>query len=337
MFGRTRSAIALLMSAALAFTLMAVSPEGVGAAAPLSIGDVLVASGGGTIQQHSSAGAFIQALDTTTGVSENDGMCFDPQGNLYATNGFSDNVVSKFDPAGNLVAAAFLTVPSGNDPESCVVDASGNVFVGSPDGDQDVIRFDSSGAQTGAFDVQTQNRGSDWLDLAADQCTLFYTSEGSTIFRYNVCTGSQLTPFATNVAGGNECFALRIRPNGEVMAACDDQIVRFDSSGAEIGSLSATTLGFPSSAFLFAMNLDSDGTSFWTADYGNGQVVHASIADGSVIGGFTASGNGPFGGLSVVGELTAAQPPTTTTTEPPPSSTTTAAPSAAQTTPRFTG
>ena len=63
---------------------------------------------------------------------------------------------------------------------------------------------------------QAGGRG-DWIDLSADKCTLLYTSEGTLIRRFNVCTNTQLTDFATLPAGA--CYALRIRANGEVMVA----------------------------------------------------------------------------------------------------------------------
>ncbi|MDX1670055.1 MAG: hypothetical protein R3194_11600, partial [Limnobacter sp.] len=36
------------------------------------------------------------------------------------------------------------------------------------------------------FDVATDDRGSDWIDLAADQCTMYYTSEGTLVKRFDV-------------------------------------------------------------------------------------------------------------------------------------------------------
>jgi len=45
----------------------------------------------------------------------------------------------------------------------------------------------------------------DWMDLAADQTTMFYTNEGDSIHRFNVQTGLQLSDFPIHdiPLGGN--------------------------------------------------------------------------------------------------------------------------------------
>ena len=39
--------------------------------------------------------------------------------------------------------------------------------------------------------MTTQETGDDWIDLASDECTFYYTTEGNEIFRYNKCTNTQ--------------------------------------------------------------------------------------------------------------------------------------------------
>ena len=51
------------------------------------------------------------------------------------------------------------------------------------------------------------------------------------------------------------------------------------------------------------MNLDSDGTSFWTAGALSGDVYHVDIESGTVLGSFN-SGAGGVAGLAVYDELT---------------------------------
>ena len=301
------------------------APTAQAASAPAR-GDVLLSIGGGKIEEHTPSGTLVQTLDSTTGTNENDGMCFDSAGDLYSTNGFSYGSVAKFDANGNLVNKDFVTPAETNNghPESCVVDSSGNVYVGLPDSSPTAIQeYSSAGALLHTFDVTAQDRGSDWLDLATDQCTLYYTSEGDTIFRFNACTNTQLAPFATGLPG--PCYAHRLLADASVLVACTSSIVHLSSTGTVLNTFTLAQLG-DTGNFLFAMNIDPDGTTFWTADYTTGQVIHAKIADGTVVGGFThTAGSGPFGGLAVVGELTASQPTTTTTTAPP----TTAAPTTA--------
>jgi len=259
--------------------------------------------------------------DSTTGTNENDGMCFDSAGNIYATNGFSYGSVAKFDSAGTLINKDFIkpSDTAGGHPESCVVDSAGNVFVGLPDQSPTGLqKYSSAGVLLNTFQVDRGDRGSDWVDLAKDQCTIFYTSESDTIFRYNTCTQTQLTPFATGLPA--PCFAHRLLADESVLVACDQNIVHLSSSGAVVDTFTEASLGLTGT--MFAMNLDPDGTTFWTADYESGKVVRAKIADGTVVSSFNHSaGNGPFAGLAVVGELTQGNPTTTTTTAPPTTST----------------
>jgi hypothetical protein len=268
-------------------------------------GDVFAGVGTGRIKHFSPTGTLIETLDTTTGSSEDLGMCFDSVGNLYTTDSFgSANTMSKFSNTGALLLANFGSGFDQN-PESCIVDNTQNVYVGQPDGLRKVLKFNTSGTPLASFAPTTQNRGTDWIDLASDQCTLFYTSEGTSIKRFNVCTNTQLTDFASGLP--TSCFALRIRPNGEVMAACDTQVIRLNSSGS-------VTQTYPiSGEFIFALNLDPDGTHFWTGGYFTGNVFKVDIATGSGTNAplFNAGILGTaMSGITVFGEITASQPPT---------------------------
>ncbi len=39
--------------------------------------------------------------------------------------------------------------------------------------------------------LQTELYGDDWIDLSSDQCTFYYTTEGTDIVTYNKCTNTQ--------------------------------------------------------------------------------------------------------------------------------------------------
>src|SRR5205085_3715631 len=143
-----------------------------GASVPYAVGDVFGAIGNGQVKHFDPAGNLLETLDDTTGSTYTAGMCFDASGNLYVTN-FSTGNVSKFDNSGNLVSAAFLTGLS--NPESCVRDVAGDIYVGQAGANQ-IAKFSSAGALLNTYTVATEARGTDWIDLAADQCTMFYTS-----------------------------------------------------------------------------------------------------------------------------------------------------------------
>lgn len=171
---------------------------------PYAIGDVFVGVGGGKINHYDSSGNLKDTLDTSAGCNEDLGMAFDPTGNLYATASFGScfpgGHVVKFDNMGNLLG------PFGSgysdSTESIVIDSSNNVYVGQPDGTKALKKFDSAGNFLQDYFPAVENRGTDWNDLAADQCTMFYTSEGSSVKRFNTCTNTQEPDFAAQSLPG---------------------------------------------------------------------------------------------------------------------------------------
>ncbi len=276
--------------------LPAASANGV----PLAKGDVLASVGSGLVKNFSPTGTLQDTLDTTTGSQETAGGCFDSAGNFYVTS-FQANAMSKFDHNGNLLVANFGS-SFNQHPESCTVDGKDHIYVGQADGSRQILEFDTSGNLLNSFSPATDARGTDWIDLAADQCTIYYTGEGTLIKRFNVCTNTQLPDFASGLPA--PCFALRIRPDGEVIVACSSEAVRLDPSGNVL-----QTYSIPSSSSLFAMNLDPDGSTFWTGDQGNGEISRIDIATGKVITQFNSSPNPDLAGLSLVGEIAVSQPP----------------------------
>jgi sugar lactone lactonase YvrE len=290
----------LVRALAVTAVVMSYAESSQAAGVPYQTGDVFAAIGRGVVKHFSPDGTLLDTLSYGTGTYDA-GMAFDTSGNLYVT-GFDSQNVYKFDPLGNLIG------PFGSgyntDPESILFDAAGNVYVGEADGSHAILKFSSAGEPAGSFLATTQDRGTDWIDLAADQCTIHYTSEGSEILRYNVCTNTELTPFVTGLQG--PCYAHRIRPNGEELVACTTQVYHLDSTGAIIQTYSFA-------GTLFALNLDPDGNTFWTADLAGGTVYHVDIASGTLIKSFNAGINTALGGLAIRGEIVAAMPP------PPPS------------------
>lgn len=278
------------------------------AGVPFKIGDVFAGVGKGRIKHFSPNGVLLDTLDTTAGDTADTGMAFDRDGNLYATN-FGKNSMSKFNNTGGLIGSFGSGFNS--QPESVVVDAAGKLYVGQANNAHIVLKFNPSGGiPIDAFDPDVENRGTDWIDLAADQCTLFYTSEGKLIKRYNVCTKVQLSDFATLLIGGSAtddvAYALRIRPNQEVMVAAGQSIFRLSPAGVVIKAYPKPA---GESSFLFALNLDADLTSFWTAGFNSGNIYKIDIVTGAVLKKFNAGILGAnLAGLAVFGEITAADP-----------------------------
>ena len=268
---------------------------------PYAVGDVFAGVGGGQIYRYDQTGALIEILNTTSGSAEQTGMCFDATNNLFSTN-FTAQNMTKFDNQGGVLTHPWAG-PFGVNPESCVVDGAGNIYTGEVDGAELIRKWDAVGNPLDTFAPATGPRGVDWIDLAADQCTMFYTSEGNEVHSYDVCTDTQLADFATGLVG--PCFALRIRANDEVMVTCRTKTYRLDSTGTEIQN-------YPiAGESLFAMNLDPNGTHFWTGGYTSRNIYKVDIATGVGTGApvFTAAAVGPsLAGLAIFGEPTVATP-----------------------------
>lgn len=278
-------------------------------AAVIANGTVMLGTGNGKVTEFDQNGNILGQLDTTTGTVEETGSAFDSSGNFFVT-GFVANQITKFDPSGTLIGS--FGSGYNTDPESIVFEASGNVFVGQADGTQNVLEFNSSGALLNTFSPAVEARGTDWIELAADNCTLYYTSEGTLVKRFNVCANTQLSDFNVAPLPGAAAYAHRILlpfqfGAGGMLVADTNAVIRLDSSGNQV-----QTYTLPSTTFIFALNLDPDGTSFWTADLISGQVFKVDIQTGTILKNWSAAGAANFhdvAGLSVKGELTAPLPP----------------------------
>jgi PKD repeat protein len=205
------------------------------------------------------------------------GMGFDAYENLYTTN-FTADTVSRFNGSNTLMG----TFGSGYNckPESIVFDRSGNAYVGETGCSHAILKFDAYGNLEAAYSVATEQEGSDWIDLAADQCTIFYTSQGSSVLRYNVCNKQQMPTFATGLSTG---LGVKILPDGSVLVADKQDVVRFDSAGRKIMTYNA------SGENCFAsVALDSDNASFWAADYCTSDVVEFNINSGNEVSKFNS-------------------------------------------------
>ena len=222
----------------------------------------------GQIKALNTDGSVAKILDTTQGGTIT-GMAFDSQGSLYSTD-FTANNVTKFDAAGNLKGS--FGQGYNCRPESITFDSASNAYVGQADCSHAILKFDSFGNPAGTFQVQVEDQGSDWIDLAGDQCTIFYTSEGTTVKRFNACTNQQLPDFSSSLKQG---LAVRVLSDGGVLVANKTDMLRLDSSGKV-----QTTYTAPGEACWVALTLDPDGTSFWAADFCTSDIVKFDIATG---------------------------------------------------------
>lgn len=267
-------------------------------AAPFVTGDVFAAVGSGEVFHYDKDGNFIETLNTTlSGFTT--GMAFDAAGQLYVTN-FSANAVTVFDTNGvrtGTFGSGYAT------PESIVFDLAGNVYVGNLG--NGIRKYDS----TGTFQGTVIDTRVDFFDLSADQSTFVFGQEGNVVRTVsNAIPGVAGADFATGLA---QAFAMRFLPTGGLLVADRNDIKSFDATGALIDTYDAA--GFD---FWFALNLDPDGTSFWSGDVTSGVLSKFDIATGNVIQSISTGRGGNLFGVAVFGEITVGGPPTGVIPEP---------------------
>lgn len=276
-------------------------------------GDVFVAVGNGAYKIYDNSGVQKDTIangtpDVTTGCS------FNPaQTKLYTADYAADNIdVYDGSTPHNVIQTINTTNTGARDNESVVFASDGSFYVGHPDGNHALTHYDAAGAFLHEYFPATESRGTDWNDLAADQKTMFYTSEGKFVKRFDVSTSAQLPDFNATALSGSSAYALRLLPPGDgsggLLVADTNSIKRLDASGNVVQTYTA-----PGTSLWFALNLDPDGTSFWSGDVNTGAFYRFNIATGAIeVGPIAVAGS--VLGLCLKGEVTAAADQTVTAT-----------------------
>ena len=300
------SALGVLLIGILAFDVTgahSAEPAGWG------VGDVFLAVGDGTYHVYDRAGTFKQALADERGGYTCD-CGFNPTlDKLYTVNYTHTKVVVYEDEAGHGIVETIDPAQYSPDGHSgaIVFDAAGGFFVGHPDGNALVQQYNDAGMLEATFDVPVEGRrGANWLDLAADQQTLFDTPEGRRIQRYDTGSSTALAAFA-ELPGEGHAEAVRLLPPGDgrggLLVADGVDVKRLDGSGEIVQQYDA-----PDRDAWFALNLDPDGRSFWATDHESDQVYRFDLDTGLIHQTFTAGPGNTVFGVCVKGELTAAVP-----------------------------
>ena len=111
-----------------------------------------------------------------------------------------------------------------------VADASGKIFVLAADPSgmfSRIFVLSANGSLLATYPIA--GRLEEFLqriDLAADQCTLYFTTGWGIVRRFDVCTGTPLPDFPVPPSG-----ALAILPDGDVLIAGFHHLFRYDQSG----------------------------------------------------------------------------------------------------------
>jgi len=248
-------------------------------------GDLLLSFEKGTVQWRGPDGTLKAEL-TGTVPGHTEGIRFDAAGNLYATRWCVDagcttgNTVEKF----NVHGVSEGSVGSGYNcnPGSITFDAAGNMYVGQADCTGQILKI-AAGRPSVAYQVAAERRGSLWVDLASDGCTIFYTSLGPNVKRFDVCTTTQLPDFNLAPLPGGETHALHVLPDGGVLVSTGQVISRLDAAGALVQTYSVSG----ESQYWTGVDLVGDGT-FWAVNYYASNVYKFDLATGAVLASFNA-------------------------------------------------
>jgi len=232
------------------------------------------------------------------------GFCRAPDGDVLSTR-FADTLGPiRMSQSGTVLDNDFGGFVGAD--ESCAFDQTGNAWIGEAVGSSATVgplRYVAGdGRLLRTLQVPVGERGTDWIELDANQCTLYYTSEDSDVRRFDVCTEQAMPHFAMGLEA--PCYALRQLPNREMMVTCRNRIYRYDQNGSFIREYTRESLGETEVNGLYAIHLDPDGETFWSGGVISGRVVRARIDDGSVVTSFT-TGTGGVNGLLIQDEFVA--------------------------------
>jgi RHS repeat-associated protein len=273
-----------------------------GSSGSFARGQVFASVGYSTVNVYDpKTGDEVNTLVDDTDEPYTTGSAFDASDDFYVTDD-TMNDISEFSPTG----AAMGQFATGLDnPESLVFDNKGNLYVGQQSTPY-IAEFSPSGTRLADIGpLSTELFGDDWIDLAPDQCTFYYTTEGTDILRYNKCTNTQESNFNTSAFTGYGAFELRILPDGDVLVADSASDLLLDPSGNVIETYACSSLP-GCQGELFNVALDPDGTSFWTGDAISGDVWRVDLATGDVVQRIETGAAGLLFGLSIDGEPEAA-------------------------------
>ena len=251
-------------------------------------GDVFVSLETGPVQWRLSDGT-LRSLLVPAVPGWGEGMAFDSSGNLYVARwradsmGLSGNTVEKFNVLGQSLGAVGRGYDC--DPHAIVFDwsgpATGTAYVGQAGCRRSVLKFVPGSIDPIELPVAEENQGAFWIDLAPDRCTLFYTSYGASVKRYDACSGVQLSDFNAAPLPGGLAQDLRVLADGGVLVSSSSVIVRLSAAGLVTRTYEVPGEG----AFWAGLDLVGDGT-FWAANYFSSNVYRFDLESGAVLARF---------------------------------------------------
>ena len=326
-----------------------------------SVGDVFAGIGNGSYQVWHSANpsaknptySILQTINdgTANGGSTNGGAtagcAFDLAYRFFGTNsthGFVDRYAIDNGDNNHSIAQQLASASGSSLTQSVVFDGGKNLFIGYAGGEaggfgtiEHWAKDTTPGSGTlgqytfvAPFSVPVDNTGPGWIDLAADGHTIFYTSEGRKIYKFDssqpVSLNNNPVVWAdlSTLSGGNSTgtlFAIKLLgPNYDgsngVLVADQGNVKLLTAAGGVITSVQV--FKFKQNTNLQALTLDAFNptTTFWVGDASTNNLIEFNFSTGKTIvtlntgAGTTLGGvcaDGSFSGAELAKELIATQ------------------------------
>jgi len=250
-------------------------------------GDIFVSTEDGQIHWRRPDGTLNRFL-VGTAAGKPEGLRLDAASNLYVARWCVSAVATSTCAVGNTVekfnqhGMSLGTVGSDYNcnPHAVAFDALGNAYVGQADCSGNILKLQLGRAPT-AYAAAAETRGTFWIDMAADGCTIFYTSIGPNVKRFDTCGNLQQPDFNLAPLPGGVGHDLRVLPDGGVLVTSAGVIARLDATGALVQTYTAPG----ATRYWSGLDLVGDGT-FWVADYNTSDVYRFDLATGDAVASF---------------------------------------------------
>lgn len=287
----------LLFTFCLVVSLVSIALPVYSQTSPWHVGDVFVGIDNGRyIVYDSTNGYSASTLTVDSGGGQSGGCGFDSQFNFYGTNLTTQRVTELNADTGSLVQTISV---GGTSPESLLFSASGNLYFASANAA--VQQFDpalppasdGSISYPGSATTLSFTSNTDWIDLARDQKTFYYTGDSTTLNKFTL--GGATTTLASF---SDPAYAVRLLPPLDGT----DLLVANTSAITRISSGKATSYTLRQQKNLRFLAIDPDGVSFWAGDWATGLIFQLSLKNGSVIQSLDTGAKKSMGGICVKGE-----------------------------------
>lgn len=307
--------------------------QGTGAPQSLKFGDILVSVASRDILHYDSAGNYLGRLVSNSKI-EPAGLVFNPFDQLLYVTSLSGAPIHLFNSDG--ASLGTLDASGFDGPFSIVFNDDQQLYVGLVGASAIILEIHEGDTIVQQFNVPVERVSSRlsgssigaFIDLSVDQRTMFYTTGGRLIQRYDVAGGGPMPPFVdlSRFDGSDDVgptyYAANFRllhpgdGSGGLIIADYANIKRIDGKGDLFNIYDYFDGSFREDTW-YALSLDPDGKSFWATS--GSRAYKFDIASGTILDDFDAGEHASslqlstITGITIVGEPAAAQPTDTPT------------------------